>query len=97
MSESEDKTAVAETESADKHLRKTRVGTVTSEKMSKTIVVEVTRRVPHPRFKKIVKKTSRFFVHDEEEKASEGDRVLIEETRPRSKKKCWDLKEILSH
>ncbi len=97
MSESEDKTAVVETEDAKKHLRKTRVGTVTSEKMSKTIVVEVTRRVPHPRFKKIVKKTSRFFVHDEEEKAREGDRVLIEETRPRSKKKCWELKEVLSH
>ena len=103
MSESEDKSTGAEaveaevTEGRKKHLRKTRVGTVTSQKMNKTIVVEVTRRVPHPRFKKIVKKTSTFFVHDEEEKASEGDRVLIEETRPRSKRKCWDLKEILSH
>ena len=105
MSESEDKSTEAEVEVAteasgegrEKHLRKTRVGTVISQKMSKTIVVEVTRRVPHPKFKKIVKKTSRFFVHDEDEKAGEGDRVLIEETRPRSKKKCWDLKEILTH
>jgi len=99
MSESQDKSGTAEAEVGGerKHLRKTRVGTVTSEKMSKTLVVEVTRRVPHPRFKKIVKRTSRFFVHDEDEKAHEGDRVLIQETRPRSKNKCWELKEILSH
>lgn len=94
MSESEDKSVAVE--GGKKHLRKTRVGMVTSDKMSKTIVVEVTRRVPHPRFKKIVKKTSRFFVHDEDGKAAEGDRVLIEETKPISKKKCWELKEILS-
>ena len=78
-------------------LRKTRVGVVTSDGMEKTIVVEVRRRVPHPRFKKIVKKTSKFFAHDEEGAAKVGDRVLIEETRPRSKRKCWELKEVLSH
>ena len=78
-------------------LRKTRVGVVTSDGMEKTIVVEVMRRVPHPRFKKIVKKTSKFFAHDEEGAAQVGDRVLIEETKPRSKKKCWELKEVLSH
>ncbi|MDF1658720.1 MAG: 30S ribosomal protein S17 [Verrucomicrobiales bacterium] len=78
-------------------LQKTRVGVVTSDTMTKTIVVEVMRRVPHPRFKKIVKRTSRFFAHDEEESAKVGDRVLIEETKPRSKKKCWELKEVLSH
>ena len=78
-------------------LRKTRVGVVTSDGMEKTIVVEVMRRVPHPRFKKIVKKTSKFFAHDEEGAALVGDRVLIEETKPRSKKKCWELKEVLSH
>ena len=78
-------------------LRKTRVGVVTSDGMEKTIVVEVMRRVPHPRFKKIVKKTSKFFAHDEEGAARVGDRVLIEETKPRSKKKCWELKEVLSH
>lgn len=78
-------------------LRKTRVGVVTSDGMDKTIVVEVMRRVPHPRFKKIVKKTSKFFAHDEEGAAQVGDRVLIEETKPRSKKKCWELKEVLSH
>lgn len=78
-------------------LRKTRVGVVTSNGMSKTIVVEVMRRVPHPRFKKIVKKTSKFFAHDADEKAEVGDRVLIEEIAPVSKNKCWELKEVLSH
>tara|TARA_R110002096_G_scaffold18401_7_gene62688 strand:+ start:207 stop:476 length:270 start_codon:yes stop_codon:yes gene_type:complete len=78
-------------------LQKTQVGVVTSDGMTKTIVVEVMRRVPHPRFKKIVKKTSKFFAHDEQEEAKVGDRVLIEEGRPRSKRKCWDLKEVLSH
>ncbi|MAS95917.1 MAG: 30S ribosomal protein S17 [Verrucomicrobiales bacterium] len=89
MSESEN--------SKEPGLRKTRVGVVTSDAMEKTIVVEVRRRVPHPRFKKIVKKTSTFFAHDEEGAAAVGDRVLIEETRPRSKRKCWELKEVLSH
>ena len=63
-------------------LRKTRVGVVTSDAMDKTIVIEVRRRVPHPRFKKIVKRTSTFFAHDETGEAKVGDRVLIEETRP---------------
>lgn len=78
-------------------LRKTRVGVVTSDAMEKTIVVEVRRRVPHPKFKKIVKRTSTFFAHDEEGAAQVGDRVLIVETKPRSKRKCWELKEVLSH
>lgn len=78
-------------------LRKTRVGVVTSDKMDKTIVVEVRRRVPHPRFREIVKRTSTFFAHDESGEAKVGDRVLIEETKPRSKRKCWELKEVLSH
>jgi small subunit ribosomal protein S17 len=78
-------------------LKKTRVGVVTSDAMDKTIVVEVTRRVPHPRFRKIVKKSSKFFAHDESGEAKVGDRVMIEETRPRSKNKTWELKEVLSH
>ncbi len=89
MSESENK--------SEPGLRKTRVGVVTSDAMQKTIVVEVRRRVPHPRFRKIVKRTSKFFAHDETGEAKVGDRVLIEETRPISKKKCWKLKEVLSH
>ncbi|MEM7601125.1 MAG: 30S ribosomal protein S17 [Verrucomicrobiota bacterium] len=89
---------MSETESSKKPgLQKTRVGVVTSDGMEKTIVVEVMRRVPHPRFKKIVKRTSKFFAHDEQGEAKVGDRVLIGETRPRSKRKCWELKEVLSH
>lgn len=78
-------------------VRKTRVGVVVSDKMDKTLVVEVERRVPHPRFHKIIRRTSKFYAHDEEGKAKAGDKVEIEETRPVSKLKRWKLKEILSH
>jgi len=78
-------------------VRKTRVGEVVSDKMTKTIVVEVERRVPHPRFKKIVRKTSKFYAHDEKEEAKIGDKVLISETRPMSKLKRWTLEEVLKH
>ncbi len=78
-------------------VRKERVGVVVSDKMSKTIVVEVERRVPHPRFKKIIRKTSKFYAHDENEQAKVGDRVLIVESRPLSKLKRWTLQEILKH
>ena len=78
-------------------LRKTRVGNVISTKMDKTIVVEYVARVPHPRFKKIVKKTKKFYAHDEDGKAAVGDKVRIVETKPISKSKCWKLEEILSH
>ena len=80
-----------------KSVQKTRVGVVVSNKMAKTIVVEVERRVPHPIFKKIVRKTSKFYAHDEEQKAKEGDKVRIEETRPMSKLKRWKLVEVLAH
>ena len=76
---------------------KTRVGVVVSDKMTKTIVVEVERRVPHPQFKKIVRKTTKFYVHDEEGKAKVGDKVLIKESRPLSKLKRWTLLEVLAH
>ncbi|MCB1224998.1 MAG: 30S ribosomal protein S17 [Verrucomicrobiales bacterium] len=78
-------------------LRKTRVGVVTSDKMDKTIVVEVERRVPHPRFRKIVRRTTKFHAHDEEGAAKVGDKVRIQETRPLSKTKRWRLIEVLSH
>src|SRR3954469_2527726 len=76
---------------------KTRVGVVVSDKMTKTIVVEVERRVPHPQFKKIVRKTTKFYAHDEDEKAKVGDKVLIQESRPLSKLKRWILLEVLAH
>ena len=78
-------------------LRKTRVGVVISDKMEKTIVVEVVRRVPHPRFNKIVKLTTRLYAHDEEGAAKIGDKVRVMETRPMSKKKCWRLMEVVAH
>lgn len=78
-------------------LRKTRVGVVTSTKMDKTIVVEYVARVPHPKFKKIVKKSKKFYAHDENSTAKIGDKVRIVETRPLSKLKCWELVEVLTH
>ncbi|MCP5535864.1 MAG: 30S ribosomal protein S17 [Akkermansiaceae bacterium] len=88
MSESETKTS---------GLRKTRVGIVISTSMDKTIVVEYTNRVPHPRFKKIIKRSKKFYAHDENGDAAVGDKVSIIETRPISKKKCWKLQEVLTH
>ena len=78
-------------------LRKTRVGVVTSTKMDKTIVVEYVARVPHPKFKKIVKKSKKPYAHDENSTAKVGDKVRIVETRPLSKLKCWELVEVLTH
>ena len=78
-------------------LRKTRVGVVRSDSMDKTIVVDVVRRVPHPQFKKIIKRTTRLYAHDENGEAKAGDKVLVMETRPMSKLKRWRLVEVLAH
>ncbi len=80
-----------------KHVRKTRVGLVTSNKMSKTLVVEHIARVPHPTFNKIVKRSKKYYVHDEKGEAQIGDKVRIVETRPLSKLKRWTLEKVLSH
>lgn len=97
MSEEATVTNTEETNEDRNSLRKTRVGVVTSDKMNKTIVVEVERRVPHPRFKKIVRRTTKFHAHDEKEEAKVGDKVRIMETRPLSKTKRWRLLEVLAH
>jgi small subunit ribosomal protein S17 len=76
-------------------LRKTREGTVVSKSGDKTIVVETETRVPHPRFRKIIRRSRKFHAHDEENKAKTGDRVRIAETRPISKRKRWRLVEVL--
>ena len=68
-----------------------KVGEVVSTKMAKTIVVEVTRKVPHPLYKRILTKRSKFYAHDEEGKAKMGDQVRIVESRPLSKLKRWEL------
>lgn len=79
------------------HIRKTRVGVVISNKMDKTLVVEHVARVPHPRFNKIVKRSKKYYVHDEKGLAQIGDRVRIVETKPLSKLKRWNLEEIITH
>jgi small subunit ribosomal protein S17 len=80
-----------------RHLRKTRVGEVVSNKMDKTIVVEVVRRVRHSKFGKIIKRTKKFYVHDEQNQCAIGDLVRVEETRPLSRLKRWQLVEVLKH
>ena len=72
-----------------------KVGQVVSAKMTKTIVVEVTRRVPHPMYKRIINKRSKFYAHDEERTAQVGDVVRIIECRPLSKLKRWRLDEVI--
>ena len=76
--------------------RKQRTGIVVSDKTDKTIVVKVERQYSHPLYRKVVKQTKKFHVHDEQNKAREGDKVKIQETRPLSKKKQWFLVEILN-
>ena len=63
----------------------------------RSIVVEYVARVPHPKFKRIVKKSKKFYAHDENSTAKVGDKVRIVETRPLSKLKCWELVEVLTH
>jgi small subunit ribosomal protein S17 len=76
-------------------VQKTRIGLVVSDKRNKTRVVAVERTFRHPRYERVVKRTTRFKAHDERNEAHVGDRVLIVETRPLSKDKRWRIKEIL--
>src|SRR6516225_5006460 len=76
-------------------LRKTLIGKVVSTKMAKTIVVEVGRQKAHPFYKRVVKRSKKFYAHDEKGTAHLGDWVRIEETRPLSKLKRWQLKDII--
>ena len=82
-------------EATTRNLRKVRVGKVVSDKMDKSIVVSVERRVKHPIYGKFVKKTSSFLAHDENNECGIGDTVRIMETRPMSKRKRWRLVEII--
>ena len=79
----------------ERNLRKERVGLVTSDKMDKTITVLIERKLKHPIYGKFVKKSKKFFVHDENNVCNEGDTVKITETRPLSKNKSWRLVEVL--
>jgi len=79
----------------ERKLRKTRIGLVVSDKMNKSIVVAVVRKVKHPMYGKFVTTTTKFKAHDESNTCGIGDKVLIMETRPLSKTKNWRLVEIL--
>ena len=81
--------------SEQRGLRKTRVGTVVSDKMDKTIVVAVSTRVRHPLYGKFIKRTTNFKAHDEQNACGIGDTVRVMETRPLSKDKRWRLVEII--
>ncbi|MBL7887928.1 MAG: 30S ribosomal protein S17 [Bacteroidetes bacterium] len=79
----------------ERNLRKEKVGYVTSNKMDKSIVVAVERKVKHPKYGKFVNKTTKFVAHDETNTCNIGDTVKIMETRPMSKSKCWRLVEVI--
>ena len=79
----------------NRSLRKTRIGTVVSNKMSKSIIVSIERRVAHPLYKKYFKKTTKLMAHDEKNECGIGDTVKIMEIRPLSKRKKWRLVEIV--
>jgi small subunit ribosomal protein S17 len=78
-----------------RNLRKERTGVVLSNKMEKSIVIAVKRKVKHPIYGKFVNKTSRLMAHDDKNECNVGDIVRVMETRPLSKRKCWRLVEIL--
>lgn len=83
------------TETKDRGLRKTRQGVVLSNKMDKTIAVELDRTMRHPLYGKIIHKRAKLYAHDEQNDANIGDRVMVMETRPLSKMKHWRLVKIL--
>ena len=83
------------TQATERGTRKTRIGRVVSDKMQKTVVVAIERRVPHPVYGKMVTRTKKLKAHDEENTAKTGDLVRIAETKPLSKDKRWRLVEIV--
>jgi small subunit ribosomal protein S17 len=83
-------------QAVERNARKSRTGLVVSDKMDKTVVVAIERRVPHPIYGKMITRTKRLKAHDEENSAKVGDTVRIVETRPLSKDKRWRLVEIMN-
>ncbi|MBQ3735224.1 MAG: 30S ribosomal protein S17 [Bacteroidales bacterium] len=79
----------------ERNNRKVREGIVVSDKMDKSIVIKVERKMKHPIYGKFLKRTTKFMAHDEKNECRIGDRVRIMETRPLSKNKCWRLIEIV--
>ena len=88
-------TGTAASREAARGYRKSREGLVTSDKMDKTVVVEVEDRVKHPKYGKVIRRTNKLKAHDEQNAAGVGDRVLLMETRPLSATKRWRVAEIL--
>ncbi|MRG46225.1 30S ribosomal protein S17 [Chitinophaga sp. SYP-B3965] len=80
----------------ERKVRKTRIGLVSSNKMDKTVTVEVERKVKHPIYGKFIKKTTKFMAHDEKNECSIGDTVRIMESRPLSKNKSWRMVEVIA-
>jgi small subunit ribosomal protein S17 len=87
--------AKRESDTIDRNARKTRIGLVVSDKMAKTVVVSIERRVQHPVYGKMVRRTKKLKAHDEQNEAKTGDTVRIMETRPLSKDKRWRVVEII--
>lgn len=79
----------------ERNRRKVREGLVTSNKMDKSIVVSVERKLKHPKYGKFLKRTTKLMAHDENNECGIGDKVRVMETRPLSKSKCWRLVEII--
>jgi small subunit ribosomal protein S17 len=82
-------------DTTERNARKTRIGLVVSDKMAKTVVVSIERRVQHPVYGKMVRRTKKLKAHDEQNEAKTGDTVRIMETRPLSKDKRWRVVEII--
>jgi small subunit ribosomal protein S17 len=93
---SETPAAAAPAAARARHARQELTGVVTSAKMEKTIIVKVTRLVQHKLYRRVIRKTKKFYAHDEERTAKPGDTVRIVETRPMSKLKRWRLAEVVT-
>ena len=87
--------ATIETNESAAQSKRTKVGVVVSNKMQKTVVVAVENLVKHGMYQKYIKRTSKFLAHSEQPDINVGDRVIIEETRPLSKRKRWNVREVL--
>jgi small subunit ribosomal protein S17 len=90
-------TAAATAPAAERGERQELIGKVTSAKMEKTIVVEVQRLVQHPKYRRVVRISKKFYAHDEKRQAKQGDTVKIVSSRPLSRLKRWRLEEVLTH
>ncbi len=80
---------------SERGTKKTQIGVVVSDKMDKTVVVKVDRLVKHPVYNKYIKRSAKYKAHDDNNSCKTGDRVLIVESRPLSKDKCWKVRQII--